>query len=93
MTLVLLAIFDTVSLKEEMRIGNGRPRSTTASTCYAYLLPIAFFALSLLGCIFGMNIRLAYLVGLLAFAILGAPHFIKLRSKMEKLFLDLEMVN
>lgn len=93
MTLILLAIFDTVSLKEEMRIGNGRPRSTTASTCYAYLLPLAFFGLSLLGCIYGMNIRVAYMIGLLAFVILGAPHFIKIRSNMKKLFLDLEMVN
>lgn len=93
MTMVLLAIFDIVSLKEEMRIGNGRPRSTFASTFYAYTLPIAFFLFSMVGCILGMNIRLAYLVGAIVFVILGIPHFVRLRSRLEKMFLDLEMVN
>lgn len=93
LTLVLLLIFDVVSLKEEMKIGNNRPRSTFMSTCYSYLLPIVFFAVSVVGCIFGMDVRVAYVVGLAVFALLGAPHFIKIRSKMEELFLDLEMVN
>ena len=93
LTLILLAVFDLVSLKEEMRIGNNRPRSTMMSTCYSYLLPVAFFAAAALSCALGLSVLLAYVVGLLVFLALGAPHFIKLRSRIEALFLDLEMVN
>ena len=93
LTLILLVIFDIVSLKEEMRIGNNRPRSTLMSTCYSYLLPLAFFASALVSCIFGVDIRVAYVIGFLVFSALGVPHLINLRSRMEQLFLDLEMVN
>lgn len=93
LTLILLVIFDVVSLKEEMRIGNNRPRSTAMSTLYSYLLPFAFFATALISCMFGLDIRLAYVIGLAVFLLLGAPHLIKLRSRMEAMFLDLEMVN
>ena len=93
LTLILLVIFDIVSLKEEMRIGNNRPRSTAMSTLYSYLLPVAFFASAVVSCIFGMDIRWAYVIGLAVFALLGAPHLIKLRSRMKEMFLDLEMVN
>ena len=93
LTLILLAVFDIISLKEEMHIGNNRPRSTFMSTVYSYLLPIGFFGVSVVGCIFGLDIRVAYLVGFAVFLLLSAPHVINLRSKMEQLFLDLEMVN
>lgn len=93
MTIVLLVIFDIVSLKEEMRIGNNRPRSTTMSTCYSYLLPFSFFAAAMVSCLLGLDLSLAYLIGFLVFLLLGLPHIIKLRSKMEQMFLDLEMVN
>ena len=93
LTLILLTIFDLVSLKEEMRIGNNRPRSTLLSTCYSYLLPISFFVAAVLSGLVGFPLWLAYVVGLIVFLGLGAPHFIKLRSRIEALFLDLEMVN
>lgn len=93
LTLILLAIFDVVSLKEEMRIGNNRPRSTLLSTCYSYLLPVAFVGTSLVGCIFGADIRISYLIGFAVFILLGLPCLINLKSKLEALFLDLEMVN
>jgi len=93
LTLILLVVFDIVSLKEEMRIGNNRPRSTLLSTCYSYLLPVAFVGTSLVGCIFGADIRISYLIGFAVFILLGLPSLIKLKSKLEALFLDLEMVN
>ncbi|MBQ9774166.1 MAG: hypothetical protein IJW30_05830 [Clostridia bacterium] len=93
MTLILLAIFVLVSLKEEMRIGHNKPRSTALSTCYSYLLPFAFFAVALVSCIFGADIRIAYLIGSLVFVLLGVPHVIHIKSKVKSLFLDLEMVN
>ena len=93
LTLILLAIFDVVSLKEEMKIGNNRPRSTLLSTFYSYFLPVAFFAAAVLSGVLGSPLWLSYVVGLLVFAALAAPHFIKLPSRIEALFLDLEMVN
>ena len=93
LTLILLAIFDLVSLKEEMKIGNNRPRSTMLSTCYSYLLPVAFFVAAVLSCLVGLPLWLAYVIGVIVFLGLGAPHFIKLQSRIKALFLDLEMVN
>ncbi|MBQ8416873.1 MAG: hypothetical protein IJX13_08290, partial [Clostridia bacterium] len=93
LTLILLAIFDIVSLKEEMRISNNRPRSTFLSTCYSYLLPFAFFGVAVVSSVFGFDILLSYLFGGAVFALLGIPHVLKIKSKMEDLFIDLEMVN
>lgn len=93
LTLLLLAVFELISLKEEMHVGNNRPRSTFLSTCYSYLLPIGFFGASMVGCIFGLDIRVAYLVGTAVFLLFCLPHAIRVRSKLEQLFLDLEMVN
>ena len=93
LTLLLLAVFELISLKEEMHVGNNRPRSTFLSTCYSYLLPIGFFGGSIVGCIFGLDIRLAYLIGTAVFLLCSLPHAIRVRPKLEQLFLDLEMVN
>lgn len=93
MTWILLAIFDIVSLKEEMRITNSRPRSTVLSVTYSYLLPFSFFAVALVSCIFGAEIWAAYLIGSVVFLLLGAPHVIHIKRKLENLFMDLEMVN
>jgi len=57
------------------------------------LLPVAFVGTSLVGCIFGADIRISYLIGFAVFILLGLPSLIKLKSKLEALFLDLEMVN
>ncbi|MBQ9785546.1 MAG: hypothetical protein IJW29_08590 [Clostridia bacterium] len=93
MTWILLAIFILISLKEEMRVSNNKPRSTWLSTCYSYLLPFSFFAISLVGCWNGMPLGVAYLIGFLIFILSGVPHVINIKRKMEDLFLDLEMVN
>ncbi len=93
MTWILLAIFVLISLKEEMRVSNNKPRSTFLSTCYSYLLPFSFFIISLIGCWNGMQIGVAYLIGILVFILLGVPHVINIKRKLEDLFLDLEMVN
>lgn len=93
MTWILLAIFVIVSLKEEMHVGNHKPRSTLLSTCYSYLLPFSFFATALIGCLFGVHIGVAYIIGGFVFLLLGVPHVINIKRKMEDLFLDLEMVN
>ncbi len=93
MTWVLLVVFDIISLKEEMRISFNKPRSTTLSTIYSYLLPFTFFAVALVSCIFGLDIWIAYLIGSVVFLVLGVPHVINLKNKLEELFIDLEMVN
>lgn len=93
MTWILLAVFVLVSLKEEMRVSNNKPRSSFLSTCYSYLLPFSFLVVSLVGCWNGMPLGVAYLIGFLVFILLGLPHVINVKRKMEDLFLDLEMVN
>ena len=76
-----------------MRVSNNKQRSSLLSTCYSYLLPFSFLAISLVGCWNGMSLGIAYLLGFIEFILLGLPHVINLKRKMEDLFLDLEMVN
>ena len=93
LTTVLLFVFEIVSLKEEMAIRNNHPRSTFLSSVYSYLLPFAYFIAAIVACFNGFNIVLAYLVGLLIFALIGIPHVYKIKEKTTSAFLDLEMVN
>ena len=93
LTIVLLVVFELVSLKEELNIRINRPRSSFLSSMYSYLLPIIFFVVGVLTTNAGVNIILAYILGLVTILLLGVPFVIKLKSKVLSKFMDLEVVN
>ena len=93
LTLVLLLVFELVSLKEELAIRMNKPRSTFLSSLYSYLLPISFFIVTVLCSYFEINLIYAYGIGLLAICLLGLPFIIKIKSKTISNFMDLEHVN
>ena len=93
LTGVVLFVFELVSLKEEMAIRNGKPRSMVLSSTFSYLLPFAYFAAAIVACYFGVHIILAYLVGLVLFVLMGLPFVLNIKAKVSSAFLDLEMVN
>ena len=93
LTIVMLLIFELVSLREELNIRMNKPRSSFLSSLYSYLLPILFFVVTLLSTNNGIDVKLAYLIGLITIIILGIPFMYKLKSKTASLFIDLEVVN
>jgi hypothetical protein len=91
LSVVLLAIFELVSLREELKIRMNKPRSTFLSSLYSYLLPVAFFVVAIYCSYYDVELKIAYLVGLGVMLLLGLPFVIKLKSKTINDFLDLEM--
>ena len=90
---LLLFIYDVISLKEELNIRNHKPRKSIISNIYSYILPIIYFVVTAILSYFGMSIYIAYLIGLILFAILGIPHVFNLKKNMESLFMDLDVIN
>jgi hypothetical protein len=93
MILVLLVVFDAVSLKEELSIRNKKPRSTVLSNMLSYVLPFLYFIVCAALSYFGLNIYLAYLIGFVIFIAIGIPIILLLKKNMNSLFMDLDVVN
>ena len=92
-TIVLLLVFELVSLKEELTIKFNRPKSSFLSSVYSYLLPIAFLVVSLVLSYFKFDIIVAYLISLGVILLLSVPFIIRFKHKVINRFLDLEVVN
>ena len=93
LTFILLAIFEIVSLFEEMKIRRNKPRSSTMSTLYSYLIPIMYFAVTVVMSYYGLSIYLVYLFGIVVILLSSIPYLINIKKKVANLFLELEMVN
>ena len=93
LTLLLLVIFSIVSLFEEMKVGRNKPRNYFQSSLYSYLLPVVYFAATLIMSYNKVSIILVYAFGVAAILLVSIPYVFKLKKKVAKLFIDLEMVN
>lgn len=93
LTFILLAVFEIVSLFEELKTKRNKPRNTTMSTLYSYLLPSLYFIVTVIMSYFGLSIYLVYLFGIVVIVLSSLPYLIHLKKKVADLFLDLEMVN
>lgn len=92
-TIVLLFVFELVSLWEELSIKIDRPKSSFLSGLYSYLLPIAFLASSLVLTYFEVDIIIAYLLSTGVILFLSLPFVIRFKYRTINKFLDLEVVN
>lgn len=92
-TIILLFVFELVSLWEELSIKFDRPKSSFLSSVYSYLLPIAFLGVSLLLSYYEIDIIIAYLASTGAVLILSLPFVIRFKYRTINKFLDLEVVN
>lgn len=93
LTLTVLFVFDVVSMREELNIRHGKPRSSYLSTLFSYVLPFAYIALVMFLSYRGTSLWLIYLMGLALFWVLGLPQLIKVRRKMGDWFMELEAIN
>lgn len=90
LTGVALAVFELVSLREELHIRHSKPRSSYHSSAYSYALPFGFVALGILLSYFKTDILLVYAIGLGAFTLVGLVELWYLRRNARNLFMDLE---
>jgi len=89
---IILFIYDSICLYEELRIRSNKPRNTFISNLYSYLLPLVFFIVSVILAILNLNIYLIYLIAILAIAIVGIYYVINVFKNMEKDFILIESV-
>lgn len=90
---LLLAVFELVSLKEELNIRHYKPRTTFSSNLLSYLLPIVFFLITALLSYIGLTLELAFVIGVVPILLIGIPYFVNIARKLDSLFLDLDVVN
>ena len=90
---VLLAIFDLISLNEELNIRNHKPRSTFISNIITYAVPLVYFFVTAIFSYFGLQLLVAFIIGLLVVIAIGIPFVIHLILHTESLFMDLDVIN
>ena len=93
LTALLLVIFSIVSLFEEMKVGRNKPRNYFQSSLYSYLLPVVYFAATLIMSYNKVSIILVYAIGVASILLVSIPYVFRLKKKVARLFIDLEMVN
>ena len=89
---LILFIYDSICLYEELKIRANKPRNSFVSNLYTYFLPLIFFIVSVILAIIGVNIYLIYFFGLLLMAILGIYFVISVFKNMERDFILIESV-
>ena len=93
LTLTVTFVFDVISLREELNIRHGKPRSTFLSTLFSYVLPFAYIALVMFLSYKGMPLWQIYLMGVALFIVLGLPQLLKVKKYMGDWFMELEAIN
>ena len=89
---LILFIYDSICLYEELKIRSNKPRNTFVSNLYSYFLPLLFFIVSVILAIIGMNIYIIYLIGTLLMVVLGIYFVINVFKNMEHDFILIESV-
>lgn len=90
---VVMLVFDVISLREELNIRHGKPRSSYLSTVFSYVLPFAYIALVMVLSYNGFPLVIMYILGILLFALLGLPQVLTVKKRMGDWFMELEAIN
>lgn len=93
LTLVVLFVFDVVSMREELHIRHGKPRSTFLSSMISYVLPFAYIALVMVLSYNGFSLPVMYLLGVALFVLLGLYPLYNVGRRMGEWFMELEAIN
>ena len=93
LSVVVVLVFDVISMQEELKIRHGRPRSSYLSNLFSYIMPLSYIAMVMVLSYSGFSLLLMYLMGVLLFALMGLPPFIVLKKRMGNWFMELEAIN
>jgi len=89
---LILFIYDSICLYEELKIRSNKPRNSFTSSLYSYILPIVFFLVSVVLACLRVNIYLIYLSTIIIIVGLGIYFIIDIFKNMEKNFILIESV-
>ena len=89
---LILFIYDSICLYEELKIRSNKPRNAFVSNLYSYFLPLLFFIVSVILAIINVNIYLIYIAGTLLMVILGIYFVVNVFKNMERDFILIESV-
>lgn len=92
-TLIIHCIFSVISLYEELKIRHNRERNYFISSTFSYMLPIVYSMAMIMASYFGLSIFAVYAIGLAVVIASGLPWVIKFKSRVLRLFDELEVVN
>ena len=93
LTLIVVLVFDIISLREELHIRHGKPRSSFLSSFFSYVMPFAYVALMMFLSFNGFSLVLMYSLGALLFVVMGLPQALSIWRHMKDWFMDLEAIN
>lgn len=92
-TLIMLVIYNLISLKEELSIRHHIARSSFLSTCTLYVLSLLMFVITILSSYFKFSIYIAYLIVFVIYLGCLIPLMIYLKRNVNDMFLELDVVN
>ena len=92
-SVVLLFVFQIISLWEELSIRHGKPRTSSMSTLFAYLLPIVYAVTAIILSYTGLPTVATILGGLGVIVVIGAVPVIIVFTRANDMFLSLEAIN
>ena len=93
LSFVVMLVFDIISLREELNIRHGKPRSSYLSGLFSYVLPLAYIVLVMFLSFNGFSLVVMYLLGILLFALMGLPQVLTVMRRMRDWFMELEAIN
>ena len=90
---VLLFVFQIISLWEELSIRHGKPRSTSMSSLFSYLLPLVYAVTAVLLSYKGLTTDVTIWGGLGVIMVVGAVPVTIVFTRANSMFLSLEAIN
>ena len=93
LSFVVMLVFDIISLREELNIRHGKPRSSYLSNLFSYVLPFSYIAVVMVLSFFKVPLLITYISGILLFALLGLPQALSVKKHMGDWFMELEAIN
>lgn len=93
LTIIVLMIFNVISLKEELSVRHHKARSTFRSSLCSYLLPFIVFVGIIFLSYISVNIILTYIILSVLLVVILIPITLRLRKNIDNMFLELDMVN
>ena len=92
-SVVLLFVFQIISLWEELSIRHGKPRSSSMSSLFSYLLPVVYAVTAILLSYKGLPTNVTIWGGLAVIVVIGAVPVTIVFTRANSMFLSLEAIN
>ena len=91
--MMLLLALTIISLFEELNIKRNQEKNSLLSSVYTYAVPFVYFLIALLMCYLKVNYNVIFILGVVIVMISLIPFLVKFKSRVNKMFLSMEVSN